>query len=36
VFIDLANITAVRFDFGPSYGSARGRIGLDDIEVVKQ
>jgi len=32
--IDLANIVAVRFDFGSSFGSSRGRIGLDDIEVT--
>ena len=35
-FPDLAHIAAVRFEFGPSFGSARGRIGLDDIEIVKQ
>ena len=32
--IDLANIAAVRFDFGSSHGSSRGRIGFDDIEVT--
>ncbi len=31
--LDLANIAAVRFDFGASFGSVRGRIGLDDIAV---
>ena len=31
--IDLANITAVRFDFGPSFGTARGRLGFDDLEL---
>lgn len=36
VFPDLANISAVRFDFGPGFGSVRGRIGIDDIEIVKQ
>ena len=33
--IDLSNITALRFDFGPSYGSAEGRVGMDDIEVLR-
>jgi hypothetical protein len=32
--IDLSRIAAVRFDFGAEFGSARGRIGLDDIELV--
>lgn len=32
--IDLSQIAAVRFDFGESFGSARGRIGIDDIELV--
>ena len=32
--IDMASIAAVRFDFGLSYGSSRGRIGIDDIEVT--
>lgn len=32
---DLANIVAVRFDFGGAYGSPRGRIGLDEIELIK-
>jgi hypothetical protein len=31
--IDLANIKALRFDFG-SVGSEQGRIGLDDIAIV--
>ncbi|MFI4914983.1 MAG: GC-type dockerin domain-anchored protein [Phycisphaerales bacterium JB060] len=31
--LDLSNIEAVRFDFGPSFGSAQGRLGLDDIYV---
>jgi hypothetical protein len=31
--VDLSNIEAVRFDFGPSFGSAQGRLGLDDIYV---
>jgi hypothetical protein len=32
---DLGNIVAVRFDFGGAYGSPRGRIGLDEIELIK-
>jgi len=32
--INLAAIVAVRFDFGSSFGSSRGRIGIDDIEVT--
>jgi hypothetical protein len=32
--IDLTDIAAVRFDFGAAFGSARGRIGLDDIAVT--
>ena len=34
-FPDLANVAAVRFDFGPSSGSTRGRLGLDEIEITK-
>ncbi len=29
--LDLAHITAVRFDFGPSKGSAEGRLVLDEL-----
>ncbi len=32
--IDLSDIVAIRFDFGPSFGSSQGRLGLDDIQVV--
>jgi hypothetical protein len=32
--IDLGRIVRVRLLFGASYGSAQGRIGLDDIELV--
>ena len=32
--IDLTDIVAVRFDFGAAYGSERGRIGVDDIEIT--
>ncbi len=31
--VNLADIEAVRFEFGPSYGSDEGRIALDDIVV---
>lgn len=30
--LDLGDIEQVRFEFGPSFGSAQGRIGLDDVE----
>jgi hypothetical protein len=32
--IDLGDIVAVRFLFGPSHGSAMGRVGLDDLEIL--
>ena len=32
--LNLADVAAVRFEFGPSYGSNEGRIGMDDIEVT--
>lgn len=32
--LDLRDIVAVRFDFGPHFGSARGRLALDDVELV--
>jgi dienelactone hydrolase len=32
--LDLTQIEAVRFEFGSSFGSSRGRIGLDDLELV--
>ncbi|MBT8485073.1 MAG: hypothetical protein HKO59_09670 [Phycisphaerales bacterium] len=32
--LDLSDIEAVRFEFGPSFGSSVGRIGMDDIEVT--
>lgn len=31
--LDLADVAALRFDFGPSHGSAQGRLGLDDVYV---
>lgn len=32
--IDLADIAAVRLEFGGEFGSARGRVALDDLELV--
>ena len=32
--LHLRDVVAVRFEFGPSHGSAEGRISLDDIEVT--
>ena len=32
--IDLSDIVALRLNFGPSWGTATGRIGLDDVEIV--
>ncbi len=32
--LDLSDITAVRFDFGPAHGSASGRIVLDDLMLT--
>ena len=34
VGLNLADIVAVRFEFGSSFGSSRGRIGLDDVELT--
>jgi hypothetical protein len=31
--LDLTDVVAVRFEFGPTFGSAEGRLGLDDIEL---
>jgi Cutinase len=33
--LDLSNVIAIRFEFGPSFGSALGRIGLDDITISR-
>lgn len=33
--LDLSDVAAIRFEFGPSSGSSRGRIGLDDIVITK-
>ena len=34
--LDLSNIEAVRFEFGAAFGSPRGRIGIDDIQIMKE
>jgi dienelactone hydrolase len=34
--IDLSRIAAVRLEFGESFGSARGRLGIDDLELVDE
>lgn len=33
--LDLSDVRTVRFLFGPGHGSPRGRVGLDDIELVE-
>jgi hypothetical protein len=32
--LDLSNIVAIDFKFGPSYGSNAGRLGMDDVEFT--
>ncbi len=34
--LDLSNIEAVRFEFGPSGGASVGRIGMDEIEITTE
>lgn len=34
--LDLADVESVDFGFGPTYGSNRGRIGFDDLEITTQ
>jgi hypothetical protein len=34
--LDLTDVVAVSFLFGPSHGSAQGRIGLDEIEFTRE
>lgn len=34
--LDLEHIETIRFDFGSTFGSAEGRIAIDDIEVTKE
>jgi hypothetical protein len=33
--LDLGDIDSVVFEFGPSFGSSRGRLGLDEIEATR-
>jgi len=33
--LDLSDIDRVRFEFGPSFGTSRGRIGVDDLELLR-
>ena len=33
--LDLTDVRAVRFSFGSSFGSAQGRIAIDDLEVTR-
>lgn len=33
--VDLGAVRKIAFRFGPSYGSAQGRIAIDDIELVR-
>ena len=33
--LDLTSIEALRFEFGPGFGSTSGRLGIDDIELVR-
>ncbi|MEO1007178.1 MAG: GC-type dockerin domain-anchored protein [Planctomycetota bacterium] len=32
--IDLADVAEIRLEFGPSFGSTGGRIGLDDVRLL--
>jgi hypothetical protein len=34
--LDLSAIEAVRLQFGAAFGSPRGRLGLDDLELVRE
>jgi hypothetical protein len=34
--LDLGSVRSVRFDFGSIYGSAEGRVAIDDVELVKE
>jgi hypothetical protein len=33
--VDLGDIDRIRFEFGPSFGTSRGRIGFDDLELLR-
>ena len=32
--LDLSNVQAVRLRFGPGFGAAQGRVGLDDVRLL--
>lgn len=34
--VNLADVVAVEFLFGPSYGATRGRLGFDDVELIRE
>ena len=34
--LDLTRVRFLRFEFGPSFGSLQGRLGLDDVELTKE
>ncbi len=34
--LDLTAVEAVRFEFGPGLGSVRGRLGMDDVEILRK
>jgi hypothetical protein len=34
--LDLADVARIRLDFGDGFGSAQGRIGIDDVQVAPQ
>ncbi|MBP7148262.1 MAG: hypothetical protein KBD01_11990 [Acidobacteria bacterium] len=34
--LELTNVAAIRFQFGPGFGSSRGRVGIDTIELVEE
>ncbi|MCA9730022.1 MAG: hypothetical protein KC729_20230, partial [Candidatus Eisenbacteria bacterium] len=34
--IDLSNIVAVRLELGAVFGSERGRVGVDDLQIMKE
>lgn len=36
VDLELGAIESVQFDFGPSFGSSQGRLGLDDVALIKK
>jgi len=36
VTLDLADVRFLRFEFGPSFGDAEGRVALDDVELTEE